>query len=508
MRAGSDIREGSSAVEDRRLSIKVGAHWALVAMISALGAALRFHDLGRRSLWFDEGVSVGIARLDWYNFARILWRREANMALYYLVLRLWLQLGGEEAFIRSLSVVFAIATIPVVFLIGRKLWDSRTGLIAVSLLAVSAFHIRYSQEARSYALATLLCALSSLYFLKSFETPSRRNRILHIVTSVLAVYAHFFCGLLIVAQWSAARMYGTSRRFGRNWRWIVVAVTPLALFVATTGAGPLRWIQRPGFGDLWNFGLLMAGGGPLMVAAYGFACGGAIAPGDRRNTGRETWARAWPYIFVSLWLLLPLGIIIAVSFIRPLFVARYFLFCLPALVLLAASGLARLSGVWRGAALAVFLLLGLRGARDYYDYHHDFDLGRDDWRSASRYLLDNARPGDAVVFHVAMGRLPYEYYRSLLAPARGPEVVYPHSAGHITYLDLVEKPHAGQLAASLPQFERVWIVLRYAETASGTPDDDTRLLMSLAGASHPFHTQRNFPHLEVLVYGRQHGELP
>src|SRR3974377_1043484 len=112
MRAGSDIREGSSAVEDRPSSIKVGA-WALVATISALGAALRFHDLGRRSLWFDEGVSVGIARLDWYNFARILWGREANMALYYLVLRLWLQLGGEEAFIRSLSVVFAVATIPV-----------------------------------------------------------------------------------------------------------------------------------------------------------------------------------------------------------------------------------------------------------------------------------------------------------------------------------------------------------------------------------------------------------
>ena len=67
----------------------------LLALITAVAAALRFHSLAAKSFWFDEGVSVAIARLDWYNFVRILWRREANMSLYYLFLRSGLTL--EEA---------------------------------------------------------------------------------------------------------------------------------------------------------------------------------------------------------------------------------------------------------------------------------------------------------------------------------------------------------------------------------------------------------------------------
>jgi uncharacterized membrane protein len=137
----------------------------LLALIAAVAAVLRFHSLAAKSFWFDEGVSVAIARLDWYNFARILWRREANMSLYYFLLHYWLHFGGSEFFIRSLSVLFAIACVPVIFLLGRRLLDSRIGLIAAALLAVNAYHVQYSQEARGYSLMVLLCSLSSLYFL-------------------------------------------------------------------------------------------------------------------------------------------------------------------------------------------------------------------------------------------------------------------------------------------------------------------------------------------------------
>ncbi|PYX95433.1 MAG: hypothetical protein DMG71_09320 [Acidobacteria bacterium] len=63
--------------------------WLLGAVVT-LAAVLRSLFLTRKSFWFDEGVSVQIARLDWYNHVRILWRREGNMSLYYLLLRGWL----------------------------------------------------------------------------------------------------------------------------------------------------------------------------------------------------------------------------------------------------------------------------------------------------------------------------------------------------------------------------------------------------------------------------------
>ena len=142
-------------------------------------------------LWFDEGVSVGIAGLDWYNFVRILWRREANMSLYYFSLRYWLHFGSSEFFVRSLSVLFAIASVPVTYLLGRRLFDSRVGLIAAALLAVNAYQVQYSQDARSYSLMVLLCLLSSLYFVKCMGKPTGSNRATYVFTSVLAVYAHF-----------------------------------------------------------------------------------------------------------------------------------------------------------------------------------------------------------------------------------------------------------------------------------------------------------------------------
>ncbi len=83
---------------------------SLLVLIAGLAAVLRFHSLAAKSFWFDEGVSVAIARLDWYNFARILWRREANMSLYYFLLHFWLYFGGSEFFVRALSVLFAVAS--------------------------------------------------------------------------------------------------------------------------------------------------------------------------------------------------------------------------------------------------------------------------------------------------------------------------------------------------------------------------------------------------------------
>src|SRR5438045_8948528 len=86
-----------------------------LAGLVALAVLLQFHDIGAKSFWFDEGVSTQLARLDWYNFLRLLWRREANMSLYYLLLRGWLHFGGSESFVRSLSVLPGLATLPVVY---------------------------------------------------------------------------------------------------------------------------------------------------------------------------------------------------------------------------------------------------------------------------------------------------------------------------------------------------------------------------------------------------------
>jgi len=494
----SDAGTASVAREARRSLVPP----CLLAVAAAVSAALRFHALAVKSFWLDEGVSVAIAGIDWRNFVRILWRREANMSLYYFLLHFWLRLGSSEVFIRSLSVLFAVATIPVLYLLGRRLFDSRTALVAVALLTVNAYHIRYSQEARSYTLVVFLCVLCSVYFLKYIEDFSRRSRLAYVLTASLAVYAHFFAGLLVLAHWLSLRFLDPAsipREINKAWRWIALAISPIALFVLTTGAGPLSWVRRPGLGDLWAFALRLAGnGGPLLLLAYALACLAALSSLARSKKLSPMPSQTWRYYFLLLWLFLPPVFIVAVSIVRPLFLARYFLFCLPALLLLAAAGLARLRNSWiLAAVVSLFLVLSLRGTVAYYQ--QDFDLAREDWRSAAHYVLDNSQPGDAAIFHVAESRMPYDYYHQLRGHLPSdPAILYPNHGSRVSFLDFVEKPDLSQ-PDRLLHSPRVWLVLSYAKTPSGLDATASTLVRLLASSYRNVET-RSFSGVEVRLY--------
>jgi mannosyltransferase len=485
----------------------------LLACLIAAGAVLRFLFLTRKSFWFDEGVSVQIARLDWYNFARILWRREANMSLYYLLLRGWLHMGHSECFIRSLSVLAALAAIPAIYWLGRRLFDCRVGLIAATLLTVNAYHIRYAQEARSYSLFVFMAIMSCGYFVRSIQTPSRNNRIGHIVTSSVSVYVHFFAGLLIVAQWLSLRFLDPElvpsplqKRWASQWRWIAGLSFPALLFAAATGVGPLSWIKRPGFKVLYDYYNHMAGnGGFFLLLAYFAACAAALAPVAREIFRRAAPWQIWRYQFLLLWLLAPISITITVSLARPMFVPRYFVFCLPAYILLASAGIARIRLTAFLLVIMVFFAgLALKGVLSYYD--HDFDLEREDWRAASNYVLQNAASGDAILFHIAMGRMPFSFYQSLYpGGTHGAAIIYPGRADRIDYHDFLGKPEKNLLLSVPAKCDRVWVVLEHNKNKAGEPDFTTLLVSQIFGMNYLHRQDRFFPGIEVRLYADRSG---
>jgi uncharacterized membrane protein len=180
--------------------------FSLLILIVASGA-LRFLYLVRKPFWFDEAFSVEVARIDWGNFLHLLWWREANMSLYYILLRIWLHFGQSEYFIRSLSAIAAVAAVPAIYWLATLLYDRRVGLVAAALLAFNAYHVRYAQEARSYSLFVLLATLSSAFLVASLDRPSSRNRSVYAFVTVLAVYAHFYALLLPAAHWFALRVW-------------------------------------------------------------------------------------------------------------------------------------------------------------------------------------------------------------------------------------------------------------------------------------------------------------
>ena len=119
-------------------------------IIVGLGAVLRLIALGYKSFWIDEIASVAIARRATPVFWHFLWHDEGNMAAYYVLLRPWLHLGYGEGTVRLLSVIPGILSIPLMYVLGRRLFDRQVGIVAALFLALNACAVGVSQEARAY----------------------------------------------------------------------------------------------------------------------------------------------------------------------------------------------------------------------------------------------------------------------------------------------------------------------------------------------------------------------
>jgi mannosyltransferase len=522
--SGSSAVGSTAAVREPSHSTQQSISWLSVltlALVGATAAALRFLFLIRKPFWFDEAFSAEIARLPWHGFLRLLWWREANMSLYYVLLRGWLHFGSSPFFIRSFSVVTSLATLPAIYWLGCKLFDRRVGLIAVALLSCNAYHIRYAQEARSYSLFVLLATLSSAFFVACVRQPDRRNLRGYALTSVLAVYAHFYALLLIGAHWLSVQGWkgergsmstaANSSAMRRAWIRIGIAVLPVLAFVGKTGAGQIRWIQRPSWHELLEYWEHLAGNAGLpLLLLYVAACLAALLPLRAALFRKCADWRVWRFQFLLIWLLFPVALTLLLSIARPVFLARYLIFCLPALIILAAAGLASLRKTWMLAVcLAAVLLLSLQGTLSYYN--HDFDLERDGSEAAANYVYDHSQAGDAILFHIAEARVPYELVGSLRAlsgardsrssAAAGPEVIFPRHGDRLDFRDVSGNP-TSEFLYSLPgKYGRVWVVLM-SNGPPGHPDTTTLMLDQTLAESFPQVDRMQFPQVEVRLYSR------
>jgi hypothetical protein len=171
---------------------------------------------------------------------------------------------------------------------------------------------------------------------------------------------------------------------------------------------------------------------------------------------------------------------------------------------LVAAGVDRIPRAWlRAFAVVVLVTLSVRGTIAYYE--RDFDLDRDDYRAASKYLLDRARPGDVVLFDIAQARMPYEFYRSIHdASGNAPRVIYPSAGDHLDYHDFLGKPAVDFLHTVPGQYDRVWVVLKFNGTQTG-PDPTTQKLSEIFAKEYPTIEERVFPGVIVRLYSKASG---
>jgi mannosyltransferase len=361
----------------------------------------------------------------------------------------------------------------VVALLGSRLFGRTAGLIAGLLLAVDAFFVQYAQTARSYALLVLLVALSSYFFVAELERPSRTTRALYVLSSVAAVYAHIFAVFVLIAH--ALTLVAMRRReaFTREWMTAAVAIAvllaPAVALAGGAGTGAIDWIPKPRPSDLVDLPGWLAGHSPRL--GYPLLALGAFGLLVAVLRDRERWRAG----FVAAWLLVPVLLAFAVSYVQPMFLDYYLIVALPAFVLLAAAGIARLPGrPLQAVVLVVLVVLSADRLSAWYDHPSE-----ENYRGAAGYVLRAMRPTDAVVYYPTWAEMPIVYYWHR-AGAAGP-----------TRMGLAP----GVAPATRPP--RIWLVMRESDAPPAT---QRRLAGGLRGAYEPVAGVPHFRRVIVSLY--------
>jgi len=392
-----------------------------VAALFCFGLILRFATVGQDPLWTDEAIAMDFAGASWDDLVMGL-LYDASPPGSYLLFKQWSRFTVAPFEVRYLSALVGALTIPVTFLIGRKLFDARVGLFAALLLAINPYHFYYSQEIRYPALFTLFCALQIWAFIRLVQRKDWASTFFFILFTVIAGWIQYFVYFLLLAElvWIVINQKewagGFLKIFFTLWA-IFFAVLPTYVFlIPQLIAGKPDRVMVPVYKAIYfALAFFVAGGseshlpslnilaglhpiddGMIYIAALSlliapyivFFILGAVVQW-KRGKGKST------ALFLFLFTLL---LFISVSRFMPIFRPKYLLPLMPLYVIIIAAGVfsrglkhARVRG-----ALG-FAILTLVSSGFLVNQHFDPLCKRTAWHKVARIIEKYEKKGDAIL---------------------------------------------------------------------------------------------------------------
>ncbi len=485
------------------------AMWLRLALVGGLlaGFGLRLYRLGAESLWYDETVSVVLARKP---LAEMLAHtaRDIHPPGYYALLHGWQALvaptlaHGLEFLYAWPSLWAGVLILALLYPLGARLVGRRAAVLAVWLAAVNPFHLWYSQEVRMYTVGAALGMLCLWALLRLLD--QERGWWGWLAAYVLAAAAglytlYYFAFLLIAINLIALLLIWWERKkpgfspteekpdfLKKLGFWLGAQVAVLLLWLPWL---PVFWKQAtnppvPPWRAPWDswssflatvsesLGALVTGQTPPGLQMWPYALLALAAVGlflwpDKREPKNQfhlSRAVLLLYVFAPILILYLLS-----ATVTPLYHVRYLFTYAPPFMLILAAAILRLGAVqrWLGVAAAV-LILGL-GAWGLAEFWTNPRYQTDDHRGAVAELARNWRPGDLVLVNAGWVYTALDvYWPGNEATLAGPMAAAPPPiawSGRLTdYATLLE---SGQ---SIPATDEPPVILARTGSVDGDPN--------------------------------------
>ncbi|MFD5831978.1 glycosyltransferase family 39 protein [Streptomyces collinus] len=292
--------------------------------------------LDRGGMWGDESVTFQVAQRTVPQIWRLLHDVDAVHGLYYLFMHAVLTVHPGEVVLRLPSVCAATATAGLVAALGVRLAGPRAGLWAGVLYAITPMTGHYAQEGRSYALVAAGVAGATLLLVRAVDAGGARAWWPYGTVVALTCVLHELAVPVLGAHALTLALLRVPRKVWSGWGRAAGAVALLLLplvWVSQGQSGQVAWLVSPGWDRVGRLARNFSPGpaGPVFWGSLLL-----MAAGLRE---RRTAAVALPLLLV------PPGILMTVSQVRPLYHDRYVLYALAGASLLVAAGAGRVAGV-------------------------------------------------------------------------------------------------------------------------------------------------------------------
>jgi uncharacterized membrane protein len=273
--AGELLRFETDKAPQKTSRVTIGA-FVLAAAVYVL---MRLRGMTSAPPGFDEIFSLRAARESWRAMFAIIADDIVHPPLFYLLLKIWIAVGGHSLFwVRLLPVTLAIAALlPFVALCRELRIPLRVTTLAVALMSVNTYLIAYAQELRMYSLVMMLALCSLLFFVRFFNAPVRSAAVtllLLTATNLLLVSAHYYAWAIVIIEFLFLLARGRRKLIGFTLGTlaIVFCYTPWLYVVARHALDPerarlsgnLTWLPRPSPVNFFGFYAALTGAAPYL----------------------------------------------------------------------------------------------------------------------------------------------------------------------------------------------------------------------------------------------------
>jgi hypothetical protein len=156
--------------------------------------------VGGQPLFEDEAVAGLIAARPLPEVLATVLEDRGGAPLHFVLSHFALMLDSSAAALRWLSVVFALATIPLCYDLGRRLAGRTAGAVAAVVAATSTMLSVYGGFGRMYSLFAFVSALALVLFVRALEQRSGRAALAAAAAAWLVPAVHPYGILLVAAE--------------------------------------------------------------------------------------------------------------------------------------------------------------------------------------------------------------------------------------------------------------------------------------------------------------------